>query len=442
MLIRRNILLLLIVTLLPLTLPAEEVPDQGNGGSEDFKYEKKYLHDRRERFIREYGDLPIIQFRITGASKTRPATILSELHTRPGEKLSSFDPYRPVNSLKKMNIFSSIELDYIPRNDGVIIEIRVVEKWTIIPIPIFMSNRNRLSAGLFILETNFLGMGTTIFTGGSLSTAGNSAIFGFVDPAIGGTDARLNLFLSYKKIIYETGDMDGDIFNEYRAVSRLARIDAGWSFPLGISAYISGGYRESITDDNYSDGYNQPDTAKIFPAGILFNVDRLYHYEYLHYGFKLDSGFYHGINPGKGKNYNYMQYAAQYSFKLLSYHRLTLSSSGACGERPEIMGERISGKTGSMTLPADIISSDRWINGSAAYEYPLLRFSWGAVTVLAFWEQGIFGSGLVNMTYYYGPGCGTLLYLKKVSLPAMGFNAGHNMKTGGTEFSFYAGMSI
>lgn len=95
-----------------------------------------------------------------------------------------------------------------------------------------------------------------------------------------------------------------------------------------------------------------------------------------------------------------------------------------------------------LTLPPDIISADRWINGTAIYEYPLFRFSRGAVTIQAFWEQGLFGSDEVDTTRYYGPGCGTLLYLKNISLPAMGFNVGHNVKTDNTEFSFYVGMSM
>ncbi len=418
------------------------MPSSAGNGSEDWKYEKDYLYEQRDNFIHTHGNLSVKEIRVTGNSKTRERTIFSEIHSVPGTLLSEFDCYHTVNNLKKKNIFSSIELKYLHSENHVIIEIHIVEKWSIIPIPLFTSNGNKLSAGLYVLETNFLGFGTTIFTGGSISTAGNSVIFGFVDPALFGTDARLNIFFSYKKYIYETGNMKKELFNEYRSTGRLARIDAGWSFPGGINAYFSAGYRENLTDKAYSASYNAPDTAKILPVGILLTIDRLYHYEYLYYGFKLDSGLYHGFNFYDDGDYNYGQYNAQYSLKLFSYHKLTLHSSGAYGDRPEIMGERLSGKKGSMTLPADIIASDRWINYATIYEYPLLRLSWGAVTMLAFWEQGLFGSGEINPEHYYGPGCGMLLYLKKIALPAMGFNLGHNIKTDGTEFSFYVGMSI
>ena len=442
MLIRNIIITLLSIFMLINVSSAEEVPAAAGNGSEDWKYEKNYLYEQRDNFINTYGDLEIKEFRVTGNSKTRPWTILSEIHTGTGSPLSLFDCYHTVNNLKKRNLFSSIELKYMQAENGVIVEIHIIEKWTVIPIPLFTSNGNKLSAGLYILETNFLGFGTTIFTGGSISTAGNSAIFGFVDPALLGTDARLNLFFSYKKLIYETGTMEKEIFNEYRSVSRLARVDAGWSFPLGISAYLSAGYRENVIDNGYNDSSNAPGSAKHYPLGILFSIDRLYHYEYLYYGFKLDSGWYHCFSTEDKGDYSYGQYTAQYSFKIFSYHRLTINSSGSYGHRPEIMGERISGRTGSMTLPADIIASDRWINGAVTYEYPMLRFSWGSVTVLAFWEEGVFGSSDINPTHYYGPGCGTLFYLKKIALPAMGFNLGHNIKTGNTEFSFYIGMSI
>ncbi|HQO40196.1 MAG TPA: hypothetical protein PK986_06990, partial [Spirochaetota bacterium] len=124
-------------------------------------------------------------------------------------------------------------------------------------------------------------------------------------------------------------------------------------------------------------------------------------------GFKLDSGLYHGFNFYDDGDYNYGQYNAQYSLKLFSYHKLTLHSSGAYGDRPEIMGERLSGKKGSMTLPADIIASDRWINYATIYEYPLLRLSWGAVTMLAFWSRVCSEAAklILNITTVPGAAC-------------------------------------
>ena len=410
--------------------------------SEDYKYEKEYLVQQRDDFIRQNSDLVIKNITVSGISKTRLETVINEVHAVPGQKLSAFNCYHTVNSLKRKNIFSSIDLYYIPSGNGVDIQVVVKEKWTIIPIPLFTSNGNKLSIGFYILETNFFGFGKTIFSGGSISTAGNSAIIGYVDPAVNYTDFRMNVFLSFKQLVFETGDMYKEEFNRYRATSTLARLDLGYTFNGHFNLYMSGGYRDSMTDKDYSRSYNKPESARMLPFGVLLYVDRLSYYEYLYFGLKFDPAVYYGIDPENGKSYGWCQYSGQYSMKLFSCHRLAFFSSGAYGVRPESMGDRISGKTGAMTLPADIISADNWINGSLVYEYPLLRFRWGSVTVLSFWEQGVFESRQVNTTYYFGPGCGTLLYLKRIAIPAMGFNLGYNVRTTAVEFSFYVGMAI
>ena len=141
------------------------------------------------------------------------------------------------------------------------------------------------------------------------------------------------------------------------------------------------------------------------------------------------------------KNYITSELRLDYSFKIFSYHKISASAFGFYGNMPEIAQRRIGGKQGFRTIPADIITSDKYTSGTVSYEFPLLKYSWGAVTLLAFWEQGIFKNDK-NKEPFYGPGAGILFYLKRIAIPAIGFNYARNIKTGTNEFSVSGGFSM
>jgi hypothetical protein len=408
----------------------------------NYKYDREYLQGRKNEFIINNGDLIIREFIIRGAKKTRPSLILNQTDTKPGQPLSTFNSHEFVNRLKKKNIFSDIEINYINSSGSAVIEIVLTEKWTIIPIPMFSSNSRNTAYGLYILESNLMGYGKTLFTGGTWSNSGWSGILGYIDPSLLSTNARLNLFLIYKNFIYQNGDLEGNLLREYRSVEQKARMDLGYGFRNRYFFYISGGYESSSVDKKYEENLNIPEEQKNYKAGLLFNINRLKYYEYLFYGLAMQSGFYEHIPADKDYDrYMIWEFKMNWSFKVFSFHRLSFIASGSYGDTPVIARERIGGRDGFRTIPADIITSDKYASGTVSYELPFLRYRWGTVTLLTFWEQGIFKNNDDSKTFY-GPGAGILFYMKRLAIPALGFNYARNLKTETNEFSVSAGFTF
>ncbi len=408
----------------------------------NYKYDREYLQGRKNEFILNNGDLIIREFIIIGAKKTRSSLILNQTGTKPGHLLSTFDPHEFVNRLKKKNIFSDIELNYINDSDKAVIEVLVTEKWTIIPIPMFSSNNRNTAYGLYVLESNLMGYGKTLFTGGTWSNAGWSGILGYIDPSLLSTNSRLNLFLIYKNFIYQNGDLEGNLLREYRSVEQKARLDLGYGFRNRYFFYISGGYESSSVDKKYEENLNIPEEQKNYKAGLLFDINRLKYYEYLFYGLAMQSGFYEHIPADKDYDgYMIWEFKMNWSFKVFSFHRLSFSASSSYGNTPVIARERIGGRDGFRTIPADIITSDKYTSGTVSYELPFLRYRWGAVTLLSFWEQGVFKNDEGRKTFH-GPGAGLLFYMKRLAIPALGFNYARNLKTETNEFSVSAGFTF
>jgi hypothetical protein len=417
--------------------------DNSNGGNgEDLRYDREILIQARDNFISANGDLPIKRIAIRGLAKTHESVVLNESSAIPGDKLSTFNPHQFINSLKKKNLFTDIHLTYIRESDDVTIELSLEEKWTIIPLPMFYSNGETTVYGIYILESNFMGYGKTIFTGGTYSEKSKSAIFGFIDPSICGTQFAANLFLIYKDSINQSGDMDELIYSEYSSKQKTARVDAGYSLINGIRLFISGGYHDGIVDRHYTGSFNAPVSKKFYLTGGVARFDFLKYYEYFYYGFKGEIKCYAHIPVEHEQEYNTAEYKIDYSHEIFNFHRITLFSAGSAGSRPDVLEERIGGKTGTRTLPVDIIAADNYINYSAVYEYPFFRFSRGAVTLLCFWEQGIFNRDNLPYENYYGPGGGILLYLKRIAFPAVGFNYARNLTTGNNEFSVNIGFTF
>jgi len=440
--IRKTTASLLLSQLLLLFFCYSAAASTNNGNDNNYKYSREYLLSQKVEFIINNGDLAIREFRVLGLKKTRLSYILNQTDTKPGDNVSAFDPHEFVNRLKRKNIFSDIEVLYINESGMAVIQIIVSEKFTIIPIPMFSSNSRNTAYGLYILESNLMGYGKNLFTGATWSESGWSGILGYTDHSLLNSDFRLNLFLIHKNFIYQNGDPEGYLLSKYKSRENVARLDLGYGFSSRYFFYISGSHQMLTVDDNYSKSYNIPESREDFRAAFLFNINSLKYYEYFYYGFRFNyeaSEFIPLIKDSK--RYYSTEINMDYSIKVLSFHRITLYTAGYYGTAHGIARKRIGGKTGFRTLPADIITSDKFATGTISYEFPFLKYNWGAVTLLTFWEHGIFSNE--DKSYIFnGPGAGILFYLKRVAVPPIGFNYARNMETGNSEFSVSAGFTF
>jgi hypothetical protein len=439
------IIILFIISFTPLT--AANGNGAGSALSEEtitnMKYDREFLIDKRDAFIEFNKDLPVTEIIIKGLRKTSRDILLRETGIEPGAPLSAFDPHLFINRMKKKNIFTEIEINYIRGESGAIIEIIVEEKWTLIPLPIFSSNRHGTSYGFYLMESNFLGYGKFLFAGGTASSESGNAMIGYIDPSIAGSRFRGSLFLSFKNEVYQNADMDYVLYREYKAQKRTARLDLGYGFTEKIRLFASGGFEQGEVDRGYDESLDAPDNEKAWLAGGIARYEHLVHYEYLFYGPKIELNcFRHIAAADEYSEYTTAGYKFDYSFRLIGYNRFSIASNGGKGSRPEIFEETVGGRPGGRTLPADVITADSYINSTVTYEYPFMRYRWGAVTLLAFWEHGWYENDSTGGEAYYGPGAGMMVYLKRLALPAMGFNAARNLSTDTTEYSFTVGMSF
>ena len=401
----------------------------------DISYSPEYLISVRDKFIEENGDLPIIEMKIEGIKKTSRDLVLKDAGFLAGDKLSAFDPHRFATRLKKRNIFSEIKISYTKENDSVIINTALKEKWTFIPLPMFYSNGDKTLYGIYLIESNFLGYGKTLLGGVAFSADDKSIIIGYMDSSVNDTRFATNFFFVYKDAIIENCTMDKTIFSEYKITQKSFSTDIGWTFTDEIKGFVSGGFISCDVDQGYDDSLNPPQSENFYRYGTYLSLNFLDYYEYLYYGLRSIVRFYSYTSGKENNTYRAAYYEFDYSYKLFSYHKITLFSSGAIGNRPPLLEDRLGGKNGSRTLTAGNMPADDYINYSIIYEYPLVKLKYGAFTTLLLWEQGIYSNEDSKNNHYYGPGAGLLFYLKRIAFPAVGLNYAVNLKTKENEVS-------
>ena len=132
----------------------------------------------------------------------------------------------------------------------------------------------------------------------------------------------------------------------------------------------------------------------------------------------------------------------EYNVKVFKKHRLIINTSGATGNEPVLLYKQISGTPGFRVLPYGKVFSNQYFGGAVNYEIPFYKGRFFTFTSTGFYELG--GARNDNsdkVDFSHGPGGGFRVYLKKIALPAVGFDIAYNTTRKTSVFSLSIGFS-
>ena len=215
--------------------------------------ENGYTKQDRNSIIREFGDPVITAIRITGLRRTRTSVVRNFLDVSPGMRLSAFKPRRFTQELHHTKLFKTITLRYIRRGDGVEIEVSLVEKWTLIPIPMIVRTKSTETYGLFLYEANLLGYNKKLFLGGVYTNFGWTLNCGYIDPGIGGSGFVMRLFAKTGDMVFENVTVDTDLYQRYNARFSDVRFGFGYEFFRRLAVTAETRFRDFSVNQDASD---------------------------------------------------------------------------------------------------------------------------------------------------------------------------------------------
>jgi len=298
-------------------------------------------------------------------------------------------------------------------------------------------------AGFYLMDMNMLGLNKKLFVGGLYSTNGWKTNLGIIAPHLGSSNFTGGVSSEVSDYWYENADVNGNIYETYDARLQRVNYSLGYRFIDTFTLSLKGQYHNADVYNREKTDKNDIRDARSLGQGVSLRVDTMRHTGTFLHGFYMKTDYLHGFPVGAtGKEYDSIESRMVYSFGGFSDHLVKLYAHAAAGDLPDVFEERISGKPGFRALPPEQIPADTYAGGFIAYEVPWLHLSWGTVTAQGYWENGMFSRTESDTTWFYGPGGGFRLYLKKIAIPAVGIDVTANLEEGTVEASAAIGFQM
>jgi outer membrane protein assembly factor BamA len=406
----------------------------------------KYIQAKKaqEKFIKEKGDLIIKKIELTGLTKTKNEVILLWVFVKPGDKLSKFDVVTFLEDLYKLRIFSDVTISYVVEEGKVRILINITEKISFYPIPVFLYTKDTQLGGLFLVEANALGYNDGWSAGGIGSNRGWQYLVGYKNLNVQWTQYFLWLRSSGGLIYVENATHDEIVFQNYKMYRFDLQYYAGKLIQKKYSVALTGGARAIRVPRHINKNkLNPPTGGDIYNQGLRLLYDdtknRFYYDEGLQTYVEYEYGF--PISHHDLRISNLIS-KTRYTTPVIWDHTFTPTLSWAYSKIPDVYEHRLGGLMGSRTLPTFLVPADSYINASVNYQIPFLVLDWITFTFVAFFDLGLYQRNQDEAVGYWGPGGGTRIYLRDVSIPAFGIDCGYQLNSKDIHFSIYLGYAI
>ena len=378
---------------------------------------------------------PEYSFQIEGNERTKTFYIkhLAEHCLRIRDNSDTESPAL-VLELKQCLMNSQLFSDVTVESKVDQIHIHVDERWTLIPIPYAQAGSGGdRSAGLFVLESNLFGIGQLAAIGGTISNRGDSLIGFFQDQHLFQTHWTTSLSalrVNQEVFFFQNRDdakTDFAGFKEHRA---SAAMNLGYN--LSKDSLISAELRRSSATYQTLEPYNlnPSDHDDLIVAGKLklgrTNYRLFYQHgawlEVAHARQAMRTDTLPRVTQTIGQAHIAMPAFASHAFKL-SF----LGGRVAGGDEADLL--RVGERPGFRGIPKTGVWVETYKAMIGEYMIPIEEESYGTWVVSGLAEGGRLKAAtkyadeeITYQTY----GAGVYLYLKKIAIPGIGLEVGHN----------------
>ena len=354
--------------------------------------------------------------------KTRENTIYNIIGYHEGDSIDIGSEEMIRQDLIESGLFieDSIDVEIIKIDDQTVIKLTLNEKFSLIPIPIVQAKDGELSAGLFLLNSNFLGLGDQFFVGGIFSKDNQMAMSRYYHKYFLGSAFGVggNLFLSNGET--EITDTKGAILKKYDAFNTSAGVTIGWdsdpweihfSSSFGITDFKEDGELSGNPIYNYSPElglvYDNRYYGSYFTEGILFDfaLKSTQYSESMKASYTANSSF-------------------SWAYEIIPRLQLLLAADGYIYEGESLYSPSVR----SLILPGTV-HADSLMKSQVTITPVLFDFNWAYLALPLTFTAGYLDGISGDSELFYGPAASLTFNFKKVAIPAVSFTYGINMET-------------
>ncbi|SMF27357.1 hypothetical protein SAMN06296036_108213 [Pseudobacteriovorax antillogorgiicola] len=343
--------------------------------------------------------------------------------------------------LMDSKIFSEVVVD--KRSDGMTVTIK--DRWTLIPIPNLQVSKTDTRYGLFLVETNFLGMGHRIIAGGF---SGNRAELGygsFQFKNVFDTPLRINITTLSLNEEYHLYDGDDILFKQ---IEKRGRVSLDLGLPFGRSSEILIGFGSFASTFGEVEQFGRASNYSFDAVTLSGNLGaknfRLYYengwdlrYRVIRQTHRTDEEDLETMVNGQ-LHYGTSLFQGHSALSLTGFYRYTsatLAQKGFIylGDSPGFRG-----------IPKNGVWARKASALSAYLPTPIWKVTAGTLVTGPFVDIGILEYAILKPkpVQYKAYGIGTYFFLKEVALPGVGIEVGYNPDYSGQFLKVSLGGSL
>ncbi len=373
-----------------------------------------------EAASREEEDSRVERIEVKGNTRTQDFVILRALRVAPGDAVKPDMKGELKRRLLNLKLFKSVEVLTQPGSTGVVLQVVVEERWTLLPVPFFSSGKNRWQAGIFALESNLLGLNKVLVGGGIISNRGGSAFALYKDPGILGSRWTGDLSFLFSRADRERYQDDA-IADSYED----QRLDFGGvlGYQLTPELNVGAGWFSLTNRPSVREGYTlSPPRSDVHGVTVAAEYQGQDFHFYFNEGLSARVRYREGLNfLGSARDLRQVSLGASYTQAVFSDHSLTFSGAyERSNGDPTLDAVLLGGRTGSRGF----VNAGLWAEEAGMltveYQAPLWSPRFATFTAHAFVDVGATRWNS-HPTRYVAPGVGLRAYLRNLAIPAVGF---------------------
>lgn len=321
-------------------------------------------------------------------------------------------------------LFSEVEVGI---EEGAV-RLRVEERWSLIPVPYFSSQRDSTSIGLFVFDRNFLGRGKQAVAGASTGDRGGTFFLLYRDPGIAFSDwtARVSALQSRDDIYLYDGE---DEQQGYARREQAVRVAAGYAFDRRLELGWGLGYADRSYDTLDDFTLSPEDYDFAFTGPELTYKDQRFRF-YFREGHQLRLRAERQLERSDAGD-EATSYELRYEFQYHAFarHAVKLQFEAFGTDSGDLRDAFLLGaEPGWRGVERNGVWAQHAWSVAFDYQVPVLEGRFGTWVVGPFADAARFqdADGIASPERSESYGLGSFLYLKRIALPGVGIVAGRN----------------
>lgn len=387
-------------------------------------------------FAQENGDRTVSYLKIEGLKKTKESYVQRILSGYIGKKQSEVDLKEVETVLQEQNLFSEINVSFLPEenSEACALSIAVKEKITFIPLPFVSVSKDGTMGGFVLMDMNALGKKYNYVAGGVFSKTIQMGMTSFSKPALDFKHPGFSVGASVGNRNQEFNDFMG---NDYISFSSLTcslnfaiteKFNRFFSASAGASYLLNKTWDEDFDSISLWEGFSGFELKKTDWNGWFMITNSFTGRG--EWGYSTEGDFVHSYS---GK--------IQVQVPVMEKSRVSMKIAGAMDFNKDIRFQSGKSAAGSSVLDSKF-RTDRILGFYMDYERAVLQKKAATVSVYGSYESVIARDVDDEIELAHGPGGGVLIYLKQIAFPAVALGFAYNMPQNTWQYVVSLGVSF